>query len=343
MTEVTQIAVENTAWLSYTFAFLMALSTLVYAILDGYDIGVGVLSKATKDEAEKDRMVDSIGPFWDANETWLVLAVGLLLVAFPAAHGMILSSLYLPVLAMLVGLIFRGVAIEYRKKVKNEKRKNFWNNAFFAGSVLMAFSQGYMVGSYVLGFETGLAATAFASLVGFALIAAYCLMGASWLIIRTEGALQRKSIVWAKRSLIGAIVGLGLVSMATPLVSERIFDKWFTLPQGAFLMLIPLVTAGLIALMVHVLNAGKLEQQKMLWAPLCITAGMFLVSFIALSYSFFPYIVPEKLTIIEAAAAYESLMIIFVGAVIVLPIMFGYTYLIYRIFKGKSTDLHYGE
>lgn len=327
-------------WLPYTFAFLMALSALVYAILDGYDMGVGVLTKATKNEQEKDRMVHSIGPFWDANETWLVLAVGLLLVAFPTAHGIILTNLYLPTLAMLVGLIFRGVAIEYRKKVKGEK-KAFWNNAFFAGSVLMAFSQGYMVGSYVLGFEKGLAAVAFCSLVGISLIAAYCLMGAAWLIIRTEGELQTKAINWAKRALIGTIVGIALVSLATPLASARIFDKWFTLPAGAFLMLIPLVVAGLISLMVYVLNSGKLEQQKLLWAPLGIAAGIFTLSTIALAYSFFPYIVPEQLTIVDAAAANESLFIIFMGAIVVLPIMFGYTFLIYRIFKGKSVDLHY--
>lgn len=328
-------------WLPYTFAFLMALSALVYAILDGYDIGVGVLSKATKNDKEKDRMVDSIGPFWDANETWLVLAVGLLLVAFPTAHGVILTNLYLPTLAMLVGLIFRGVAIEYRKKVKNQKRKEFWNNAFFAGSILMAFSQGYMLGSYVLGFEKGLAAAAFCSLVGLSLIAAYCLMGACWLIIRTEDALQKKAIKWAKISVIGTIVGLALVSMATPLVSERIFAKWFTLPAGAFLVALPIAVAGLIALMMHILNSGKLEQQKMLWAPIGIAASIFILSTLALAYSFFPYIVPEQLTIVEAAAANESLFIIFCGAAVVLPIMFGYTFLIYRIFKGKSTDLSY--
>tara|TARA_Y100001960_G_scaffold44466_1_gene44366 strand:+ start:926 stop:1930 length:1005 start_codon:yes stop_codon:yes gene_type:complete len=328
-------------WLPYTFAFLMVLSALVYAILDGYDMGIGVLSKATKNEAEKDRMVDSIGPFWDANETWLVLAVGLLLVAFPYAHGVILTNLYLPTLAMLVGLIFRGVAIEYRKKMKNQKKKDFWNNAFFAGSVLMAVSQGYMVGSYVLGFETGLAATAFCMLVGISLTAAYCLMGACWLIIRAEGELQKKAIKWAKRSLIGTIVGIALVSMATPLASARIFDKWFTLPAGAFLMILPIAVAGLIALMVYVLNSGKLEQQKMLWAPIGIASGMFTLCTVALAYSFFPYIVPNQLTIVDAAAANESLFIIFCGAVVVLPIMFGYTFLIYRIFKGKSTDLSY--
>lgn len=341
MTQVTQVAVETTVWLPYVFAFLMALSTLVYAILDGYDIGVGVLTNATKDKDEKDTMVASIGPFWDANETWLVLAVGLLLVAFPLAHGVILSSLYLPVLAMLIGLIFRGVAIEYRKKVACDKKKVFWNHAFFAGSLLMAFSQGYMVGSYVIGFQSGIAATAFCSLVGLSLIAAYCLMGACWLIIRTEGPLQIKAIKWAKQSLLGTVVGITLVSAATALVSERIFDKWFSYPNIMFMLFVPLVSAILVVLMIKVLRSGKLEQQKCLWAPISIAAGLFLTSFVALAYSFFPYIVPEKITIVEAASSDQALMIILVGALIVLPIMFGYTFLIYRVFKGKSTELTY--
>jgi cytochrome bd ubiquinol oxidase subunit II len=340
MQDIIQFANQNPQWLPYTFAFLLALSLLIYAVLDGYDLGIGILSKATNNSIEQDKMVDSIGPFWDANETWLVLAIGILLVAFPQANGIILTSLYLPILAMIIGIIFRGVSIEYRKKVKPE-HKNFWNNCFFGGSVLMAFSQGYMIGSYILGFDNSLSTIAFSSLAGICLIAGYALMGACWLIIRTEGNLQNKAITWAKKSLIGSIVGIALVSITTPLVSADVFNKWFTLPNGLFLAILPVCTALLIALMLKILNSGKLEQHKILWAPIGIAAGIFTLSFIALAYSFFPYIVPNKLTIVESASSYEALLVIFAGAVVVLPILFAYTFLVYRIFKGKTIDLSY--
>lgn len=329
----------NDAWIAYVFAFLMGFSMLVYTILDGYDLGVGVLSRKATNE-QKDRMLASIGPFWDANETWLVLGVGLLLVAFPTAHGIILTNLYLPVLAMLIGLIFRGVAIEFRKKVKDH-HKDFWNNAFFAGSFLTAFAQGYMLGSYILGFEESFEAVVFSITVGFVVVAAYSLMGANWLIMRTEGKLQRKAIKWAKNKLIYTTIGIGLISLATPLVSERIFEKWFSFPELAFLAPIPLITLALIVKLYFTLKQMPFADDKHNWIPFMVTVVIFVLCFMGLAYSFFPYIVPEKLTIAEAAASYESLMIILVGALFVLPIMLAYTFLIYRIFKGKATDLSY--
>ena len=228
--------------LPVVFAGLMGLSILIYVVLDGYDLGVGVLTAfATADE--KDRMIASIGPFWDANETWLVLAVGLLLVAFPAAHGVILTSLYLPVLLMLIGLIFRGVAFEFRAKVRPE-RKTWWNLSFFVGSAVTALSQGYMLGVYVLGLDQSLPSVFFALGVAVALTATYAFLGAAWLIFKTETELQRKAVVWARRALVGMALGMGTISIVTPLASDRIFAKWFSVPEIVVLAPLPLVARG---------------------------------------------------------------------------------------------------
>lgn len=330
---------ENGAWLPYVFVLLMGLSMLIYTILDGYDLGVGVLIR-TADDAEKDRMIASIGPFWDANETWLVLGVGILLVAFPAAHGIILSNLYLPVSLMLIALIYRGVAFDFRVKVKAEKKER-WNNNFFYGSLLASLSQGYMLGSYILGFEQGPVAIAFSLLVGVSLVAAYCLIGACWLIMKTEEGLQRKAVRWARFSLYGTVVGIGLISLATPLVSERIFEKWFEFPNIILLAPIPLMTAALILALWFILRELPREGDRLCWLPFVLTVGIFILCFHGLAYSFFPYIVPDRLTIPQAAAAPESLFIIFIGALIVFPFLIGYTFLAYWIFHGKARDLSY--
>lgn len=329
----------NGAWLPLSFAALMGLSMLIYAVLDGYDLGVGVLMRGASD-AEKDRMISSIGPFWDANETWLVLGVGLLLVAFPTAHGVILSSLYLPVAFMLIGLIMRGVAFDFRAKAKTG-HKHTWNNVFFFGSLLTAFSQGYMLGSYILGFDHSAAGIVFSLLVGGCVVVGYSLIGSAWLIMKTEGELQRKAVKWARFSLWGTVAGIALISIATPLVSPRIFDNWFSLPNMFFLAPIPLITAVLIVYTEIVLRRLPAPGDRGCWLPFVTTIGVFVLCFLGLAYSFYPYIVPDRLLITEAASAPESLMIILVGALIVLPVLIGYTFLAYKIFHGKAKDLSY--
>lgn len=331
--------IENSEWLPYAFVFLMGLSMLIYTVLDGYDLGVGILIRYA-DAEEKDRMIASIGPFWDANETWLVLGVGLLLVAFPAAHGIILSNLYLPVSLMLIALIYRGVAFDFRVKVRAEKKER-WNSNFFYGSLIASLSQGYMLGAYILGFEQGPAAVAFSLLVGCALSAAYVLIGASWLILKTEGELQRKAVRWARYSLYGTVAGIALISITTPMVSERIFDKWFQFPNIILLAPIPVITGALILALYFLLRELPRENDRLCWLPFVLTIGIFIMCFHGLAYSFFPYIVPGRLIIEEAAAAPESLLIIFIGALIVLPFLVGYTVLAYRIFHGKARDLSY--
>lgn len=332
-----QTIIDNGHWLPYTFAFLMGFAMLVYAILDGYDLGVGVLSALVPDN-EKDRMIASIGPFWDANETWLVLGVGLLLVAFPAAHGVILSNLYLPVALMLIGLIFRGVAFDFRAKVPAQ-HKHWWNKAFFGGSFTVAFAQGFMLGDYILGFQHTLAAILFCILVGFIVVAGYSLIGACWLIMKCEKELQKKAINWAKWTLIATAFGVGIISLTTPMVSPRIFEKWFTMPQYMYLAPIPVLTLGLILAAYSILQRLPLAGDRLCWAPFALVVGVFILCFSGLAYSFFPYIIPDQMLIVDAAAAPKSLMFILVGALIVLPFMLLYTALVYKIFHGKTTDM----
>ena len=214
------------AWLPLIFMGLMALAMLVYVVLDGYDLGVGMLVPFA-DNPGKDRMVASIGPFWDANETWLVLGVGLLLVAFPVAHGVILGALYLPVLVMLLGLILRGVAFDFRAKAHDEHRV-LWNAAFSVGSLAAALAQGYMVGRYVVGFEPGLVPVVFAAFIGLCLAAGYTLLGATWLLLKMEGPLVRQAAgwgwwaLWLTGTTVNVVAYIGLIMLAGIVVNQSI-------------------------------------------------------------------------------------------------------------------------
>lgn len=331
--------ISDGSWLPYSFAFLMGLSMLIYAVLDGYDLGVGILIDNANTH-EKDKMIASIGPFWDANETWLILGVGLLLVAFPAAHGVILTELYLPVAVMIFGLIFRGVAFDFRAKAPHHHKWR-WNDRFFYGSLLTALAQGYMLGAYIVGFEQSLAGIMFSCLIAVSVASAYCLIGACWLIMKCEGSLQEKAVKWAKYHLINSMIGLIAVSVATPLISERIYSKWFSFPEIIFLAPIPLLTGILIIGLYMVLRKMPMLHDRYCWAPFVITINIYILSFIGLAYSFFPYIVPEQMTIVQAASSPESLIIMLVGALIVLPILIAYTVLAYYIFHGKATELKY--
>src|SRR5471032_3048120 len=204
--------------LPLVFAGVMGAAVLAYVVLDGFDLGVGMLMPAATDD-EQSTMVASIGPFWDANETWLVLGVGVLLAAFPRAHGVVLGALYLPVVAMLVGLMLRGVAFELRVKAQGWHR-DLWNWLFWAGSFIASFFQGVMLGRYITGFERGFGYWVFALVVGASLCGGYVLLGATWLILKTDGELQKKAVAWARWGLAWIALGVALVSLATPLVSE---------------------------------------------------------------------------------------------------------------------------
>ena len=326
-------------WLPFSFAALMGVSILIYVVLDGFDLGVGILFPFASNE-EKDMMVASIGPFWDANETWLVLAIGLLLVAFPSAHGTILTALYLPVAIMLIGLILRGVAFEFRVKAPTP-HKATWNWLFFAGSLMTSLAQGFMLGKYVMGLESTLGTWVFAMITAVFLTVAYSFIGACWLILKTEFTLQSKAVDWAKGGIWGLVLGLGAVSLATPLVSPRIFDKWFTYPEIVLLAPMPLLSALLVWLLWRSLQRLPNASDKGARAPFLYAISLFILAFGGLAYSFYPYVVPEKLTIYEAASAPESLFIILIGTVFVLPMIGGYTALAYWVFKGKAVELRY--
>ncbi len=330
-------------WLPLAFMAVMGLAILAYVVLDGFDLGVGILFPVARRD-EHDRMIGAIGPFWDANETWLVLGIGVLLVAFPKAHGEILGALYLPVAVMLTGLILRGVAFDFRAKAGSDQRA-LWDQAFFAGSLITALAQGWMLGRFVVGFADDLPAYAFAALIAAALTATYTLLGATWLIIKSEGALQQHAVRWSRHALWPMLAGIAAISLATPLVSERIFERWFSLPWIALLAPIPLTTALLSFILWR--SLARLPKRLAegneygVWVPFASTIGILLLAFYGLAYSLFPYVIPERMTIWEAAAAPESLMIVLVGALVVLPMIIGYTVFVYRVFRGKAEPLGY--
>ncbi len=325
--------------LPFIFAGLMGLSILIYVVLDGFDLGVGILFPFATAE-EKDRMVASIGPFWDANETWLVLAIGILLVAFPAAHGAILTQLYLPVAIMLIALILRGVAFEFRAKAPMG-HKRAWDGAFWIGSTLTGMTQGFMLGMYVMGLAWTWPHIAFALLTGVFLTVAYSFIGATWMIMKAEGALQIKAIDWAKGGIWGVVLGMGAISLATPFVSARIYDKWFAWPQMLYLAPLPILSGLLVGLIWWKLRRLPMVNDHYAWVPFMATIALFTLGFLGMAYSFFPYVVPEAITIYEAASAPESLAIILVGTLIVLPVIIAYSVLSYFIFRGKATALRY--
>jgi cytochrome d ubiquinol oxidase subunit II len=327
-----------TETLPVIFLALMGVAMLAYVVLDGYDLGVGMLLHRASD-TQKDTMIASIGPFWDANETWLVLGVGILLIAFPRAHGMILGALYLPVALMLVGLILRGVAFDFRVKAHDDW-KPLWNRAFFAGSMLAALSQGWMLGRYVTGFGEGWLFQVFALLIAVALPASYVLMGAGWLILKTEGELQQQAVTWARKAWPPLVIGMGLISLATPFVSATVRERWFTMPAFIALLPIPLATVAALVAVRAVLRSNAVYT-TLAWLPLAGVMSVFLLGAIGLAYSLFPYVVMDKLTVWQAASATESLVVIAIGCAITVPAIVGYTIYSYRVFGGKVRDLTY--
>lgn len=322
------------------FAAVMGLALLIYVLLDGYDLGIGLLLPLGSD-SEKDTMIASIGPFWDANETWIVLGIGVLLIAFPKAHGIVLTSLYLPVTFMLMGLILRGVAFDFRVKAGDSK-KPMWNRLFFVGSLVASLCQGWMLGAFITGLQDNLFSSIFSALIAITLPALYIMLGSAWLLIKTENELFEKALSWAKFALLPTGITLLMVSIATPLVSEVIAQRWFSLPNFIGLLPIPLTCLlayiGITWLLTkpHIIKAGYSPFIFIALAVIC------LMSSIGLAFSLYPDIIIGQLTIQEAASSTESLKFTFVGTVITLPAIIAYTIFIYKVFGGKATHLSYG-
>ena len=324
--------------LPVVFLGLMGLAMLAYVVLDGYDLGVGLLLPRGSD-ADKDLMIASIGPFWDANETWLVLGVGILLIAFPKAHGVVLTALYLPVALMLIGLILRGVAFDFRVKAQ-DAHKPLWNFAFFAGSGLAATAQGWMLGQYITGLKPGWHYDVFAAAIALALPAAYALLGSCWLVMKTDGGLQRRALGWAKLAWVPVVIGMALISVATPWVSASVRERWFTMPAFIALLPIPLTTVIALLALRALLNSSRVLG-TLCWAPFALVVLVFVLGFFGLAYSLYPFVVMDRLTIWQAASATESLVVILVGCAITVPAIVGYTVFAYRVFRGKARELSY--
>jgi len=322
------------------FVFVMGLSLLLYVILDGYDLGVGLLLPLASDD-EKDVMIASIGPFWDANETWIVMGIGVLLIAFPTAHGIILTKLYLPVTVMLLGLILRGVAFDFRVKAGDDK-KAMWNRFFFLGSLIASVAQGWMLGSYITGLTGSWVNTLFSVLIAVCLPALYVVLGATWLLIKTEGELFAKAVHWARKSVLPMAAGLFFVSIATPLVSEVIASRWFQLPNFIGLMPIPIACIIALILLVVLLKRDVDDLRNLNpWFLFICPVIVCLMAALGLAYSIFPDILIGQMTIWEAAADTSSLQFTLYGVVIALPCICAYTFFIYRLFSGKATKLSY--
>nr|WP_010133565.1 cytochrome d ubiquinol oxidase subunit II [Microbulbifer agarilyticus] len=328
-------------WLPVVFIGLMGLAVLVYAILDGYDLGVGILlPMGEQDELQRDTMIASIGPFWDANETWLVLAVGVLLIAFPEAHSVILMHLYIPVALMLVGLIMRGVAFDFRAKAAVD-HKLAWDRTFKIGSLITTLTQGYMLGQYVMGFDYSVPSLMFCLLSALGVTAAYSYIGATWLVLKTEGDLQIRVVRWARQAGRAALLGVISVSLINPLVNPGVFDRWFTYPLVMFVLLIPAVCfLGFIFNDILLKRLPK-DNDRHSALPFFITAIIFTLCFSGIGFSFYPYIVPGEITIWEAASARNSLQFILMGALVVIPVILMYTAFSYYVFRGKATQLDY--
>lgn len=327
------------AELAVIYMSLMALATLLYATLDGYDLGVGMLLPLN-DNDSADTMIASIGPFWDANETWLVLAIGLLLIAFPVAHSLVLKELYIPASIMLIGLILRGVAFDFRAKAPFT-HKGHWDKAFKLGSYIAAMSQGYMLGMYVMGFEHNVISYCFALLSALGVTAAYCFIGAAWLVMKTEGALQQRANQWVKKLLWITALGILCVSIANIIIDTEIFERWLTMPFVLFTGTIPLligVSFVLIHRSVKQVEQGVLRLQS---RPFIYAVIIFILTFVGLAVSYFPYIVPNQLTIWQSVAYADSLNFLFYGAAIVIPTILAYTIFSYRVFWGKVEALKY--
>jgi cytochrome d ubiquinol oxidase subunit II len=323
------------------FMAIMGVALLAYVILDGYDLGIGLLLPFA-DGREKDAMIAAIGPFWDANETWLVLGVGVLLIAFPAAHALVLTSLYLPVTLMLIGLILRGVSFDFRVKAA-ATQKRMWNRTFSAGSLVAAMAQGWMLGSYVTGLAPTSVGRYFAALIAVTMPALYVVLGVGWLLLKTEGPLFDKALAWGRRAMPAMGLALLAISIATPIVSPTIAARWFTLPNFIGLVPIPLTSLIAFGAVYWVLGRRDVARAGYAWIVMAGTGLLCMMASIGLAYSLYPYVVLDRLTIFEASADPRSLKFVFVGVAIVLPFTVAYTVYVYRVFWGRAADLSYGD
>jgi cytochrome bd ubiquinol oxidase subunit II len=322
---------------------ILAIGVFFYVALDGFDLGVGMLYNFAPDKNARDLVMNSIAPIWDGNETWLILGSVGLLAAFPVAFAIIIPAVYFPILLMLLSLAFRGVAFEFR--YRDSEHRTFWDHGFAAGSALASFAQGIVLGAFIQGFQVEGrhfvggsfdCFTPFSIFTGIALMFGYSLLGAGWLIIKTEGALQ----AWARRlglyALVGTVLAIGIVSLWTPLVDPRIAQRWFTWPHILWLSPVPLITAALVVYAWHSLRSASE------YGPFSAGLGLFVMSYLGIAISLWPMIVPGHFTLYQAAASQSTQAFLLVGTLFLLPIVLVYTAWSYWVFRGKvRADIGY--
>jgi cytochrome d ubiquinol oxidase subunit II len=325
------------------WAAIIFFSVFMYVVLDGFDLGIGLLYPFVRGRRERDTMMNTVAPIWDGNETWLVLGGEGLLAAFPLAYSIILSGIYLPLIFMLVGLIFRGVAFEFRFKA-NERERPVWDLAFIGGSMVAAFFQGVALGTLLQGIPVSGRSYAggpfdwlapFPLAAGAGVVVAYALLGATWLIMRTEGDLQKSMIRLARPLTLLLLAAIGGVSLWTPLAYHQVAERWFSFPNVLLLSPVPLLVALCAVLLLRALGRAPYR------TPFVAALGLVLLCYAGMAISIWPHIVPFDLTIWQAAAPPASQRFTLVGALVVIPLILAYTGWSYYVFRGKVGDEGY--
>lgn len=325
------------------WTLILGLAVFLYVLLDGFDLGVGILYGFAPDLKSRNLAMNSIAPIWDGNETWLVLGGIGLMAAFPLAFAIIMPAVYFPILIMLLSLVFRGVAFEFR--FRDSERRTFWDHAFCYGSTCATFAQGVVLGAFIQGFETQGRQfsggsfdcfTLFSFFTGAALVFGYGLLGAGWLVLKTHDALQDRARRWGRVCLIGVLTAVAVVSLWTPFLDAEIAHRWFSWPNIAFLAPVPLATAALAWWCWRALNS------RAELAPFLSAVGLFSLSYLGIAISLWPMIVPRAYTLWEAAASPSTQAFLAVGTLFLLPVILMYTGWSYWVFRGKvRADIGY--
>ncbi len=322
--------------LTVIWAFIIAFAVFAYVVMDGFDLGLGMLFPFMPEKKDRDVMMNSVAPVWDGNETWLVLGGGGLFAAFPLAYAVLMPALYTPIIAMLIGLVFRGVAFEFRWRTTREK--NLWDFAFAGGSFVAALAQGIALGAILQGVKVDGRAYAggwwdwlswFSLLSGVSVVSGYLLLGATWLVMKTEGDLRERAYVLSWWFLVLTIGAIGAVSLATPFLGIQYFERWFSWPSMLYVAPVPLAVAAVTAWLLKALAA------RQDYRPFFLSLLLFLMCFAGLGVSMFPYIVPRSITIHQAAAPYDSQLFMLFGVAVLVPIILVYTAWAYYVFRGK--------
>ena len=322
--------------LATVWAFIIAFAVFVYVVMDGFDLGLGILFPLFPAKADRDIIMNSVAPVWDGNETWLVLGGGGMMAAFPLAYSVLMPALYTPMIAMLIGLIFRGVAFEFRWRTQSER--NRWDVAFAGGSWIAALAQGVALGAILQGIHVEGRhyaggwwdwLTPFSILTGVSLVIGYALLAATWLVLKTEGTLRERAYHLCWYLLFAMLAAIGTVSIATPFLHIQYAQRWFTWPNVVLTAPVPIAVAAVTVVLLRAL-ANKQDSQ-----PFYLTLGLFALSYAGLGISMYPYIVPQSITIWQAASPENSQLFMLVGVAVLIPLILGYTAWAYWVFRGK--------